>query len=122
MLLRVDEVAEGEKKGRKKISNVQMKIFDDCFHDALHAQVPASNVKLFDEQLSYTMPQVQTAALEQQEEILRRIRQQSEEGEAAQDMQDALGDDFLSAAVLHNQSLLLRVLDIVHRSTTLRPR
>ena len=82
-----------------------MKIFDDCFHDALHAEVPASNVKLFDEQLSYTMPQVQTTALEQQAEILRRIRQQSEEGEAAKDMHDALGDDFLSAAVLHNQPL-----------------
>ena len=51
MLLRVREVADGKKKGPKKHADVQVKLFDDRFHEQLHQEVPQSNVKLFDEQL-----------------------------------------------------------------------
>ena len=75
-----------------------MKLFDDRFHRSLHKAVPASSVKLFEEQLSYTLPQAQTAALEMQEEIIKRVRQQREEGEEVKEAED----DFLTSAVSHN--------------------
>ena len=40
MLFRVREISEGKKKGRKKHTDVQMKLFDDHFHKQLHQEVP----------------------------------------------------------------------------------
>ena len=79
-----------------------MKLFDDRFHQGLHEAVPASSVKLFEEQLSYTLPQARPAALMMQEEIIKRVRQQQEEGEKAEEAEEAPLDDFLASAVLHN--------------------
>ena len=70
MLSRVCEVADGKNNMPKKHTNVQMKLFDDRFHEQLHQEVPQSNVKLSEEQLSYSLPQAQTAALQMQEEVL----------------------------------------------------
>lgn len=50
-----------------------MKIFDDRFHRQLHQEVPESPVKLFQEQMSYSLPQAQTAALQMQDEVLKRL-------------------------------------------------
>ena len=102
MLLRVREVADGNKKGLKKHADVQMKLFDDRFHEQLHQEVPQSNVKLFDEQLSYSLPQTQTAALQMQEEVLKRLRQQHDRDEDGNAEKEVVENLFLATAMLHN--------------------
>ena len=79
-----------------------MKLFDDRFHAVLHEPVRPSNVKLFEEQLAYSQPQAQTAALQMQDEILKRPREQQEDRAAANDLDDMSQEGFLAQAVLHN--------------------
>ena len=74
MLTRQNEVAAGNKKGRKKHADVQMKLFDDLFHDALTKPLNVTPTKLYDVQLSYTDPQSQDTALVTQREILKQLR------------------------------------------------
>ena len=102
MLLRVREVAAGKKKGLKKHADVQMKLFDDRFHEQLHQEVPQSNVKLFEEQLSYSLPQAQTAALQMQEEVLKRLRQQHDRGEDGNAEEEVVENMFFATAMIHN--------------------
>ena len=104
MLFRVCEVADGKKKGPKKHANVQMKLFDDRFHEQLHQEVPQSNVKLFEEQLSYSLPQAQTAALQMQEEVLKRLRQQHDRGEDGNAEEEVVENLFLAKAMMHNMA------------------
>ena len=98
------EVAEGKKKGPKKHSHVQMKLFDDRFHKQLHQEVPQSSVKLFEEQLSYSLPQAQTAALQMQEEVLKRLRQQHDRGEDGNAEEEVVDNLFLATAMMHNMA------------------
>ena len=79
-----------------------MKLFDDRFHEQLHQEVPQSNVKLFDEQLSYSLPQAQTAALQMQEEVLKRLRQQHDRDEDGNAEKEVVENLFLATAMLHN--------------------
>ena len=104
MLFRVREVAEGKKKGRKKHTDVQMKLFDDRFHRQLHQEVPESTVKLFEEQMSYSVPQAQAAALQMQEEVLKRLRRQRDEGQEGNAAEEVLDNPFLATAMMHNMS------------------
>jgi len=98
MLTRQSEVAAGKKKGRKKHTDVQMKVFDDRFHDALNTPVRQSPVKLYEVQLAYTNAQAQAAALKTQDAILQQLRAEQPDIDAA----GADPKDFVEAAVLHN--------------------
>ena len=104
MLLTVFEVADGKKMGRKKHTDVHMKLFADCFHKQLHQDVPESNVKQCEEQLSYSLPQAQTAALLIQEEVLKRLRQQHDGGEEGNVAEDVVENLFLATATMHNMT------------------
>ena len=104
MMLRVTEVAEGKKKGRTKHADVQMKLFDDRFHQQLHQEVPQSNAKLFEQQVSYSLPQAQAAALLFQEEVLKKLRQQRDEGEDQHASEDVVENVLLAEAMSHNSA------------------
>ena len=98
MLTRQSEVAAGKKKGRKKHADVQMKLFDDLFHDALSEPLHVRPMKLYDVQLSYTEPQAQDAALDTQREILKQLRADRPDLAST----DANPNDFVEEAVLYN--------------------
>ena len=74
IFVREKEVAAARKKGRKKTSIVQMKLFDDAFRCALHTSVPTNDVLLSEVQLGFrgadsaqvaTVLQYQDAVLQQ---------------------------------------------------------
>ena len=81
-----------------------MKLFDDRFHQQLHQEVPQSNVKLFEEQVSYSLPQAQAAALLFQEEVLKKLRQQRDEGEDQHASEDVVENVLLAEAMSHNSA------------------
>ena len=81
-----------------------MKLFDDRFHKQLHQEVPESTVTLFKEQVSYSLPQAQAAALQMQEEVLKRLRQQRDEGQEGNVAEEVLDNPFLARAIMHNMS------------------
>ena len=62
--------------------------------------MPQSNVKLLDEQLSYSLPQAQTAALQMQEEV--RLRQQHDRDEDGNAEKEVVENLFLATAMMHN--------------------
>ena len=45
ILSRQDEVAAASEKGKKRAEVMQMKMFDDVFHEALNARVQPDQVK-----------------------------------------------------------------------------
>ena len=98
MLTRQSEVAADNKKGRKKHADVQMKLFDDLFHDELSEPLHVTPTKLYDVQLSYTEPQAQDAALDTQREILKQLRADTPDLASS----DENPDNFVEKAVLHN--------------------
>ena len=98
ILTRQNEIEAAKKRGRKKDSDVQMKQVDDRFHDILHTPVRQNDVKLHDIQFAYTDAGAQRAALQTQDEILKRLR--ADQPDVAQ----AAGDpaDVVQKAVLYN--------------------
>ena len=96
LLAREEEVAAAQKKGRKKTSNVQMKLFDDAFHSALHTAVPTNDVLLSEEQLGFSgarFPQV-AAMLQYQDAVMQQMKK---------DQPDVTEpEDITREAVLHN--------------------
>ena len=62
MVLRVCEVADG-KKGVVKAHRRATEAFRYRLHKKFHQEVPESHLKLFEEQLSYSLPQTETEAI-----------------------------------------------------------
>ena len=71
LLVRKDEVEAAKRKGRKKTSDIQMKLLDDAFHSDLHTPVPSNDVVLSELQLGFsgTDPAQVTALLQYQDFI-----------------------------------------------------
>ena len=66
--------------------------------------MPQINVKLFEEQLSYSLPQAQTAALQMQEEVLKKLRQQHDRGEGGNAEEEVVENLFFATAMMHNMA------------------
>ena len=101
-LRRADWEYRAHKHIRKayKHTDVQTELFGDRFHAPLHQPVQRINIKLFEGQLAYTLPQAQAASLEAQDESFKPLRGQQEDGAAAKDGESEEG--FLAEAMLHN--------------------
>ena len=74
ILTRENEIMAAKQKGRTKYADNQMKLFDDLFHETLHAPVRPNNVKLHDVHMAYSQPDALTTALCVQDEILKQMR------------------------------------------------
>ena len=74
ILTRENEIMAAKQKGRTKYADKQMKLFDDLFHETLHAPVRPNNVKLHDVHMAYSQPDALTTALCVQDEILKQMR------------------------------------------------
>ncbi len=100
-LSRSDEIAAAQKKGRKKRADVQMKMFDDCFREALGKPVPPNDVKLETQHFSFLGKNTSTAsALDYQRAVLKPMK--TAESDAGAAIREADPNDPIAQAVWHN--------------------
>ena len=97
ILSRQSEVAAAKKKGRKSLSFVQMKVFDECFHSVLNKPVEASTAKPQQAQLTYAHRQSFESAMLHQDAIVKEMRSAQSGAEPQVDPNTEIG-----RAVLHN--------------------
>ena len=103
ILSRRNEIAAASRKGRKNAALMQMKMFDDVFHEALNARVQPHEVKPADVQVSYANASSINLALQYQEAILKEMKACQQGGRTEVNPEDDFGK-----AVLHNLQLETR--------------